>query len=98
LTHAVSRLSTYLIVILSLSGLGYVAYASLFPATPRRKNKVKKEKVSAPVGTVTATGTGGYEEEWIPAHHLKKKTKADGAMSSGDESSGPATRRRGKKA
>jgi hypothetical protein len=43
------------------------------------------------VGTVTASGSGGYQEEWIPEHHLKKtkgkRTKSDNAAAS-EESSG----------
>lgn len=49
-----------------------------------------KDAISSPVGTVTASGVGGYEEEWIPQHHLKKTRagkKADGALTSGDEMS-----------
>jgi hypothetical protein len=41
---------------------------------------------------VTATGSGGYQEEWIPEHHLRKgkKSKQTGATSgtSADEMSG----------
>lgn len=81
------RLTTYLITSLFLSGLGYYAYLTLVPQ-PKKK---KTPAVSAPVGTVTATGAGGYQEEWIPEHHLKKpkqrKTRASGAPS-GDETSG----------
>lgn len=66
-----------------LAGLGYVAFRTFVPQS--RKRKV--QSVSAPVGTVVATGAGGYQEEWIPEHHLKKsKTrKGTGAASSGDE-------------
>ncbi|KAI1797312.1 hypothetical protein LXA43DRAFT_1089189 [Ganoderma leucocontextum] len=80
-------LSTYLVVAGLLSGLGYYTYLTLAP--PPKKRKTRSE-VSAPVGTVTATSAGGYEEEWIPEHHLKKskKSKASGAATSGDETSG----------
>lgn len=39
--------------------------------------------VRAPVGSVTATGAGGYQEEWIPEHHLRKgkKTKQANTVS-----------------
>ena len=42
---------------------------------------------------VTATGAGGYQEEWIPEHHLKKtaRGKKTGVASSGDELSGGET-------
>ncbi|KZT73099.1 hypothetical protein DAEQUDRAFT_636847, partial [Daedalea quercina L-15889] len=81
-------LSTYLIVSLLLGGLGYYAYLSFIPQ-PKKK---RTPAVSAPIGTVTATGAGGYQEEWIPEHHLKKpkarKTRASGLATSGDETSG----------
>ena len=83
-----------------LGGAGYYTYLNLVPQPKKRKTPVQ---VSAPVGTVTATGAGGYQEEWIPEHHLKKakKTKASGAAS-GDETSGVESategrRRKGKK-
>ena len=70
-----------------LGGLGYYAYLAFVPQPKKRRTPA----VSAPVGTVTATGAGGYQEEWIPEHHLKKpkqrKTRASGAPS-GDETSG----------
>jgi hypothetical protein len=41
---------------------------------------------------VTATGASGYQEEWIPEHHLKKakgkKAKVEAVASSGEEISG----------
>ncbi|KAH6909051.1 hypothetical protein BKA70DRAFT_1277305 [Coprinopsis sp. MPI-PUGE-AT-0042] len=79
---------TYLIVAALLGGAGYLAYDAYFPQ-PKAK-KAKKQEVSAPV-TVTATGAGGYQEEWIPEHHLKKtksKKTAGLAATSGDELSG----------
>jgi hypothetical protein len=72
-------------------GLSYFAYLSFAPQ-PKKRTKKAAPVVSAPVGTVTATGAGGYQEEWIPEHHLRKgkKTKQPGATSgtSGDELSG----------
>ncbi|KII89784.1 hypothetical protein PLICRDRAFT_108566 [Plicaturopsis crispa FD-325 SS-3] len=79
-------ISTYLMVAALLSGLGYFAYLTFVPQTKRTRPKA--QEVSAPVGTVTATGAGGYQEEWIPEHHLKKTKsgkKRGGALSSGDE-------------
>jgi hypothetical protein len=73
-------------VLAILGGLSYVAYLSFVPQT--------KQKKTAPISksetTVTATGTGGYQEEWIPEHHLRKTKarKGRGAVSSGDEQSG----------
>ncbi|PIL35769.1 hypothetical protein GSI_02499 [Ganoderma sinense ZZ0214-1] len=94
-------LSTYLIVAGVLSGLGYYTYITLAPQPKKRK---ARPEVSTPVGTVTATGAGGYEEEWIPEHHLKKskKAKSSGTATSGDEASGVESategrRRKGKK-
>ncbi|KAJ3828459.1 hypothetical protein EV361DRAFT_1003182 [Lentinula raphanica] len=92
-------LSTYLVVSGLLGVLGYIAYLSFVPQ-PKR---TRKAAVSAPVGTVTATGAGGYQEEWIPSHHLRKNKKKSGVASSGDELSGAETsgtegkRRKGKK-
>lgn len=80
--------STYLVVAALLGGAGYYAYVTLVPQ-PKRKTRPAAD-VSAPVGTVTATGAGGYQEEWIPAHHLKKskvKRAASGTLTSGDEAS-----------
>jgi len=84
-------ISTYLVVSAILAGLVYTAYVTLFPQS--KKPRRSKSAVSAPVGTVTATGAGGYQEEWIPEHHLRKtgrKKSGTGAVSgtSGDELSG----------
>jgi hypothetical protein len=75
-------------VLAILGGLGYVAYLSFIPQ-PKQK---KIAPVSAPEITVTATGAGGYQEEWIPEHHLRKSKarKVGGALSSGDEQSYPS--------
>ena len=78
---------TYLIVLGIIGGAAYSTYLSFVPQPKKRKVPA----VSAPVGTVTATGAGGYQEEWIPEHHLKKpkvKRTKSGAATSGDETSG----------
>lgn len=71
-----------------LGALAYYVYATFVP----QAKKPRKTVVSAPVGPVTATTAGGYQEEWIPEHHLKKpKTagkKKTGGASSADELSG----------
>ena len=74
--------TTYAIVLALFGAGGYFAYLQLAPQPKKRKAPV----VSAPV-TVTATGAGGYQEEWIPEHHLKK-TKARKGDATGDETSG----------
>ncbi|TFK40238.1 hypothetical protein BDQ12DRAFT_680565 [Crucibulum laeve] len=102
-------LSTYLVVATLLGGLSYFAYFTFVPQSKKtRAKKPAASSVSAPVGPVTATGAGGYQEEWIPVHHLKKPKsgrKQSGVISgtSGDELSGGETsgtevrRRKGKK-
>ncbi|KAI0360081.1 hypothetical protein OH77DRAFT_1394594 [Trametes cingulata] len=88
-------LTTYLVVSGLLGGLAYYLYTTFVPQPKKRKTP----QVSAPVGTVTATGAGGYQEEWIPEHHLKKskKSKASGAAASGDETSGVESGTEGRK-
>jgi len=79
--------STYLMVTAIFGGLVYFAYLSWVPQTKKSR---KRAPVSTPV-TATATGAGGYQEEWIPEHHLKKTKTGKGksvAVSSGDELSG----------
>ncbi|EIN03695.1 hypothetical protein PUNSTDRAFT_93696 [Punctularia strigosozonata HHB-11173 SS5] len=81
---------TYIFTTAILGGLGYVAYVSFVPQT-KKARKPKTSAVSEPVA-VTATGAGGYQEEWIPEHHLKKpkatKRTKSGNVTSGDELSG----------
>lgn len=72
-------------------GLAYLAYTTFVPQAKKPRTKKTTQPISAPTGTVTATGAGGYQEEWIPEHHLKKtKSKKSGFTSgtSGDELSG----------
>lgn len=82
-------LITYLVTLGLFSGLGYYAYLTFVPQPKRtRKAHVPEAGVSDPLA-VTATGAGGYQEEWIPVHHLKR-TKSGakvpaGEMTSGDE-------------
>jgi hypothetical protein len=82
-------------VLAILGGLGYVTYLSFVPQSKHKKTA----PIPTPESTVTATGAGGYQEEWIPEHHLRKtKTrKARGTVSSGDEQSGPSGDGRGGK-
>jgi len=101
-------LSTYAMVAGILGSLLYFAYGTFIPQTKKpRAKKPSTASVSSPVGPVTATGSGGYQEEWIPEHHLRKSkaAKKQGALSgtSGDELSGAETsgaegkRKKGKK-
>lgn len=93
-------LITYLIVTGLLGGAVYAAYITFVPQSkkPRRKPAVVSDVNTS---TATATGAGGYQEEWIPEHHLKKSKKV--ALSSGEETSGAETsgkegrKRKGKK-
>jgi len=86
-------LTTYLMVAAILGGGAYAAYASFVPQPKKKKTRVPP--ISAPV-EVTATGAGGYQEEWIPAHHIKKKAGETGAAASGTESGTDSTLQRRK--
>jgi len=77
--------TTYLIVFGIIGGAGYFAFLSFFPKSKKPK-VAAPPAVSAPAG-ISATNSGGYEEEWIPEHHLKK-TKKNGAITSDAETSG----------
>jgi hypothetical protein len=94
-TH--DSISTYLVIALIFGALSYLVFLSFFPAT--KKSRSKKPATSAPSVASSTAVAGGYEEEWIPEHHIKK-TKAgkrkNGVATSGDEQSGPDTRK-GKK-
>ncbi|KAG1872078.1 hypothetical protein C8R48DRAFT_696745 [Suillus tomentosus] len=95
-------LSTYLIVLAAFAGVTYTAYNAYVPSQkPKRK---RPTQVSAPIGPVTASGSSGYQEEWIPEHHLKKtkgkKTKPDSVAvseESSSEANGTEGTRKGKK-
>ncbi|PAV16589.1 translocon-associated alpha [Pyrrhoderma noxium] len=81
-------ITTYLITFGFIGGLGYLAYNSFVP----KSRKIRKPASAKPTGSTTDSiaGTGNYEEEWIPEHHLKLRSnkKKSGALSSGDELSG----------
>ena len=72
-------------------GLLYIAYLSFVPQSKKsRPKRTNTRIVSTPVASTSATSTGGYQEEWIPEHHLKKpksgkKTSGFASGTSGDE-------------
>lgn len=83
-------------VLSTLGGVGYLAYQSYFPA---KKVKRTLPTPSAPVEVKATSTSTGYEEEWIPEHHIKSRKsgyKSGGALSSGDES-GPERKVKSKK-
>lgn len=84
-------LSTYAIVASFLAGLCYLAYSTFVPQSKKfRSKKTPAASTSSPASAATATGAAGYQEEWIPEHHLRKskssKKQAGGVSgTSGDE-------------
>jgi len=89
---------TYLIVLGILGGAGYFAFLSFFPKSTKKPKVTAPQEAGAPAA-VTATSSGGYEEEWIPEHHLKKTKKGtvtSDAETSGGEASGKEGPRRRK--
>jgi len=86
---SIFRLSTYAIVAVFLAGLIYISYRSFIPQSKKSKSKkASTSSVSSPIGIVTATGTGGYQEEWIPEHHLRKSKTSKKSAPGGEEPSG----------
>jgi len=77
--------ATYLIVFGILGGGAYLTFLSYIPK-PKKPRTVAPSEVGAAV-PVAATSSGGYEEEWIPEHHLKK-TKKSGVITSDADTSG----------
>ncbi|KAF9790430.1 hypothetical protein BJ322DRAFT_1098237 [Thelephora terrestris] len=77
--------TTYFIVFGILGGGAYLTFLSYAPK-PKRPRVAAPSEIGAAV-PVAATSSGGYDEEWIPEHHLKK-TKKSGAVTSDAETSG----------
>ncbi|KAL4062849.1 hypothetical protein V8B97DRAFT_1916091 [Scleroderma yunnanense] len=77
-------ISTYIIVAAMLGGVSYYVYVTYLPA-PKVKKSKRRQEVNTPAATATGTSVGGYEEEWIPEHHLKKPKARKTAASSGEE-------------
>jgi hypothetical protein len=95
----------YLIVITALLGAGYFAFTTYFAPPQKSRKGPRKHAKAAPAvveGTISDSGKGVYDEDWIPAQH-KRRTKADGATSGGEATSGAesgpekARRRRSRK-
>ncbi|KAG8755268.1 hypothetical protein FRC14_004206 [Serendipita sp. 396] len=85
-------LSTWSFVAALLGGAGYFTYLNFFPA-PKKATKVKKAAPVGPIDSPVIAGSGVYNEDWIPAHHIKKGKGKGGALSSGDESDSRRRRR-----
>ena len=99
-------ITTYLMVTAIFGGLLYIAYLNFVPQSKKSRSKrAAPSATSTSVASTTATSAGGYEEEWIPEHHLRKTKsgkKASGFASgtSGDELEASVTegrKRKGKK-
>lgn len=87
--------TTYLMVFGILGGGAYLAFLSYFPAPrPKRSRVAVPSEGSGPV-PVAATSSGGYEEEWIPEHHLKKQKKSGAITSDAETSGGDASGKEG---
>lgn len=84
------RLSTYVIVAAFFAGLTYLAYCSYVPQK-RSKSRKAASSAGAPAGAATATGAGGFQEEWIPEHHFRKSKSSKKTGTGGDELSGGDT-------
>ncbi|KAI6155555.1 hypothetical protein BKA82DRAFT_4079946 [Pisolithus tinctorius] len=83
-------ISTYLIVAAILGGGSYYAYLTYLPV-PKVKNPKRRQEGTTPAATATGTSTGGYDEDWIPVHHLKKPKAKKVAVGSGEEPSAGET-------
>jgi len=84
---------TYLIVFGTLGGGAYFTYLSYIPK-PKKARVVASSEANAAV-PVAATASGGYEEEWIPEHHLKKTKKSGVVTSDADTSGGEVSGKEG---
>lgn len=82
-----------------VGGAGYLVWDNYAPKSLKKaaRKHVKKDEISAPVGTTTATTTSkALEQEWLPAGIRKKAAakKTEGVASSGDESPASGTEKR----
>ncbi|BEI91936.1 uncharacterized protein CcaverHIS019_0407560 [Cutaneotrichosporon cavernicola] len=95
----------YLVVGATLIGAGYLAFTMYFEQPKKTRKGARKHAKAAPAvveGSVSDSGKGAYDEDWIPAQH-KRRVKGDAATSGGEATSGAesgpekARRRRAKK-
>jgi hypothetical protein len=85
-----------LVIAAILGGSSYFVYFSLFP--PSKKQRAKRQVPTPSSDTVTTAGSStGYQEEWIPVHHLKKGKTSKTATSGDELSGGEASATEGKK-
>lgn len=78
----------YLLLTTALAGTIYYAYNSYFAPPPKKISKPKKVKAVVVADQKAYPDVRPYEEEWIPAEHLKSrqpKLKKRGGASSGGE-------------
>lgn len=95
--------SLYLIGAALVAAAGYFALQQLAPKTKGSKRTGGGSAASGKTPVVTASSTSvnakGYDEDWIPEHHLKKSSsriRSDDGLSSGDEGrKSPSGKRRG---
>jgi len=85
--------ATYLIVFGIFGGGAYLTFLSYAPK-PKKSRAAPPSEAGAAV-PVAATTSGGYEEEWIPEHHLKKTKKSGVITSDADTSGGEASGKEG---
>ncbi|KAG6868065.1 hypothetical protein C0993_007852 [Termitomyces sp. T159_Od127] len=84
-----SSITTYLMVAAIIGGLVYLVYMNFVPQPKKpRFKKASPSSVPSASSSAATTGSGSYQEEWIPEHHLKKIKKSSGVALSGDELSG----------
>jgi hypothetical protein len=70
-----------------------LAAVSFIPPPKKTRSKKPAPQASSADTTAVATGSGGYQEEWIPDHHIKKTKagKRGKVVNDGDEQSGQDT-------
>lgn len=94
--------SVYLILVGLLAGAGYFAKQYFAPAPTTKKGGAAggaKPRGGVAKPAAVASSAKGYDESWIPEHHLKarKSTRGADGLSSGDEDGrkSPSGKKRG---